>query len=398
MRALTSIQKQMKACLVFMHASRWKALWASVEAVITGKQLWLSGIGRAWPTKAQAKHRIKAIDRLLGNSHLHKELMSIYRVIADAIWQRKCHHPLVLVDVTDLRPYVCVMTASLAFDGRSIPIYQKVKSKKEISKVKTRRAFLRDLKKVLPPRQKITLVLVTDAGFQSPWFDEVEAMGWDYLGRVRHQTKFYLDGEWVTAQEIHKRAKTRAQNLGEVVFPIRNPKPRRLVLAKRRTGKNRKRLTFKKTPRKDCKDPVYRKKAKEPWLLATSLKCNPQTVVELYALRMEIEQNFRDAKNHRWGFSVIHARCRSNKRWEVLLLIGAIAILVQLSAGVAAEQLNLHHRHQANTIRTRRVLSLFFLGGLVLNSCDRKLLRSSELIAAFNSIVSKTQEIASKCD
>jgi hypothetical protein len=30
--------------------------------------------------------------------------------------------------------------------------------------------------------------VITDAGFRAPWFRAVEAMGWHWIGRVRHRT------------------------------------------------------------------------------------------------------------------------------------------------------------------------------------------------------------------
>ena len=63
------------------------------------------------------------------------------------------------------------------------------------------------------------------------------------------------------------------------------------------------------------------KSAKEPWLLATSMSANAQTVVDIYSFRMQIEQNYRDTKNHRWGWALDQRRSRSYERIEVLLLM-----------------------------------------------------------------------------
>jgi hypothetical protein len=372
-----------------MHGARWSALWSAVQAVITGKQLWLTGIGRAWPTRCLRKHGIKAIDRLLGNRFLHNETKKIYQVLFASLLKKQDIQPVLLVDITDLTPFVSTITASLALDGRSIPIYHKVIYKKENNKPRIRKAFLKELNQLLPQSKTMKYLIVTDAGFQSPWFDEVEAMGWDYLGRVGHQTKYLLDNRWVTAKELRNLAKNRAINLGNIIFPRRKPKSRRLVLAKQRISKNRKRLNCRG---KKARFPNYmhhEKRAREPWLLSTSLSCNPQQVVDLYALRMEIEQNFRDVKNHRWGWSLNHARTRCHKRWQVLLLIGTLASLIQIAAGIASEKFGLHYRHQANTIRHRRVLSLFLLGGVILNSKDHELLTPAALTKAFDCIALK---------
>ncbi len=49
-----------------------------------------------------------------------------------------------------------------------------------------------------------------------------------------------------------------------------------------------------------------------------------------------------------------------------MLLLAALAGLVLTFVGLAAEKKHLHLRYQANTIRKRRVLSLFHLGKTIL--------------------------------
>ena len=114
-----------------------------------------------------------------------------------------------------------------------------------------------------------------------------------------------------------------------------------------------------------------RASAQEPWVLATSLnECSSTHIVELYALRMQIEETFRDAKNSRWGLCLNHARCRSAHRWSVLMLLCTLASLAVTLAGLATENANLHRHYQANTVTHRRVLSLFALGMQVLRRRD----------------------------
>jgi hypothetical protein len=141
-------------------------------------------------------------------------------------------------------------------------------------------------------------------------------------------------------------------------------------------------------------DRNYRRGAHEPWVLTTSLTARPSAVVAAFALRMHIEETFRDVKNLRWGWSLRHCGSRSRNRLEALLLIGAIALLVQQIAGCAAESLELHREHQANTERRRRVLSIFVLGGLVLRGGDATRLTASALAEAFAQVRSHVREQA----
>lgn len=363
-----------------VHKSRRKAIWRAVSSLLIGGMLWLSALGRHRPGGTAEKHSIKAIDRLLGNAILYVERKLIYGALARVLLPR-LRSPIVLVDVVEIRPNVCAMSAALAFDGRAIPVYHIVRKKSYISKRQCRRTFLQGLAEVLPDGSKP--VLVTDAGFQSTWLDEVEEMGWDYVARVRHGTKFLYGNEWRSAQELHKLAKGHARSLGKVAYPKQSPKERRLVLAKARKTKGRARLNSRKRRGKTSTDRRCRKSASEPWLLATTLECAADFVVGIYALRMQIEQNYRDQKNHRWGWALDQTRTRSQSRLEILLLIASLAYAIQLSIGWAGEQEKLHHRFQANTVRDRRVISLFVLGGRLLADANRHLLTVAAIRRAF---------------
>lgn len=80
---------------------------------------------------------------------------------------------------------------------------------------------------------------------------------------------------------------------------------------------------------------------------------------------MQIEEGFRDIKNHRTGFSLSDTRTRSPQRLANLLLVGMLATLVVWLMGRLAEEKQWHYQFQANTVKTHRVLSLFYLGCLL---------------------------------
>ena len=72
-------------------------------------------------------------------------------------------------------------------------------------------------------------------------------------------------------------------------------------------------------------------------------------------------------------------------------LLGTYIGFVLTLIGIAAEQKRLHLRFQANTIRHRRVLSLFQLGTLILSAPDPPKLSQLELKTAVKLI--KAHEI-----
>ena len=97
---------------------------------------------------------------------------------------------------------------------------------------------------------------------------------------------------------------------------------------------------------------------------------------------MQIEESFRDLKNSRLGFSLEGSQTQDGKRWEVLLLIAMLAILAACLLGKAAEKKNLQYEFQANTVRTRMVLSSFFLGCQIIKK-GNIIFTKIELIEAF---------------
>jgi hypothetical protein len=303
---------------------------------------------------------------------------------------KDCRQPVILIDTMEIRQHVVSLTASLAHQGRSFPFFSIVVRSLRIKRAPSR-AFLQDLADILPKRCRP--ILITDGGFESPWFCELEQMGWDYIGRIRGQVKLRLNGKWCSCHQIHQRGSKRAQDLGMVEFPKASPRARRVVLSKKPTSGHRYTMT-RRGPGRDSNDIHYAKNAHEPLVLATSLSAKPSLVVSLYKTRMQIEQSFRDLKNLRWGWSLRHCLSRTKQRIELLLLIGAIASVVVQFIGIAAEQRNLHFRHQANTIRHRRTLSFFVLGTLIVDSGDDSLITSTALKQAISALKRKFVHLA----
>lgn len=82
-------------------------------------------------------------------------------------------------------------------------------------------------------------ILVTDAGFRVPWFRAVEALGWHFVGRVRHRAhvKFLASAQEtgrIAAKALYARASRRAVSLGEVELTKTKRLVCRLTLVRRR--------------------------------------------------------------------------------------------------------------------------------------------------------------------
>ena len=101
----------------------------------------------------------------------------------------------------------------------------------------------------------------------------------------------------------------------------------------------------------------------------------------------------RDTKNHRFGWSFKDANSKSCNRIRVLLLIAAIAMIAVTLIGQSGERYGLQRRYQANTIKKRRVLSLFFLGMWVIQHDDHTLFKKKDLLKSFREIKNKFGDI-----
>ena len=71
MRATEVLQKCLGDTLNTMHALRRRVLLRAVEVTIQGRRLTLIDLARSWPGAERIRAPLKALDRLLGNRHLH---------------------------------------------------------------------------------------------------------------------------------------------------------------------------------------------------------------------------------------------------------------------------------------------------------------------------------------
>ncbi|MCS3431501.1 IS4 family transposase, partial [Klebsiella sp. BIGb0407] len=110
-----------------------------------------------------------------------------------------------------------------------------------------------------------------------------------------------------------------------------------------------------------------RSSAKEPWLLFSSANdFKPREIMKLYSRRMQIEQNFRDEKSERFGFGLRACYSRTAGRIRVLSLLATLSTIVLWLIGYHAENKGLHLRYQANSLKSRRVISYLTLAENVL--------------------------------
>jgi len=365
MPVVTMLQRSLRTACGTIHATRLRVLWAAVDAVTRGGRLTLTGIGRTLRSQTTVKHTIKRVDRLLSNPHLHRDRALLSTALIQQVLGPQTR-PVIVVDWSDLttdRRWQ-VLRASLPVGGRALTLYDEVHPLQKLGNRRVHHAFLRTLHRFLPAG--VTPILVTDAGFRSPWFLAVAQLDWHFVGRVRNRDRVCFDpaSSWVPCKSLYAQARATPTTLGRCELVRSRPFPCRLVLVK-----------------EPCKHRIHtsvwgqkvrsghsRKQAagnREPWLLATSTALaayQATQIVAFYRTRMQIEEAFRDMKSEQYGFGLSGSHTTQRERWTMLLLIGAIAHLAVWLVGRATIQARGHYQYQANTTRKRLVLSAVTLG------------------------------------
>lgn len=341
MHASRILRQCLSTVLAPMHAARSRRLLAAVEALVTGRRLTLTDLARSWPGAILVHAPLKALDRLLSNRLLHLSVLPFQQAMANWLLPRGVR-PYVLVDWADLKGdgRWAVLRASVPMGGRALTLYEQIFPLKRMGQPKAQQEFLQQLRRVVP--KQYVPIIVTDAGFRSDWLRGVQALGWDYIGRLRNNTQVRsLRGhDWRACASLHPLATASAIDLGRHLIVKGNPLQCRLVLTTR-TRKGRDQLTRQKQPEQGRTAKKARKAAREPWLLVTSLTgrtATAQQIVAGYAKRMQIEEAFRDLKSHRYGAAFEDSLTRKSERLTVLLLLQSLASFAAWLMGLAARE------------------------------------------------------------
>jgi len=359
--------------LSWIHKTRLTALEECLLAAIDGEVLSVTGIGRSIDSNAKEKNCIKRADRLLSNPHLHLDHSNIYHAVMQ-LTVGNIQRPVILVDWSDLDPSNrhFLLRAAVALDGRSHTLYEQVHTIKTKEKPRVHKAFMKQLKSMLPANCRP--IVVTDAGFKTPWFRLVRSLGWDFIGRVRGQVMVRKNkhDNWDHVKTLYSSATTTPKFIGCLEMNRSAPFHCQMVLYKGKSkGRHKLNRAGNRAASKHSK--VHSARENEPWILATSLPISStlaKKCVRLYTTRMQIEESFRDMKSYRYGIGFSLNLSHELKRLQTLIMIAMLANLILWLLGTVAENMGEARNYQANTVKDRRVLSIIFLGKRVAN--DRR--------------------------
>jgi hypothetical protein len=398
MQLLKLLHTQFKKQLPSVHQSRINCLFQASEALLSSKKLTLTGLGRDLSNQNKPRSNIKKIDRLLGNTLLHKESLSFYKVMTSRLIKENST-PWLHIDWS----CICSLTnlyllrASLSMSGRSIVIYEESHFKKHENNHCTHKTFLNRLKSILP--KYVKPIVVTDAGFRGPWFNEILAMGWDFVGRVRNKNLVCLEGQstWHLSKFLYFGATAKPRYLGPGFLSQSHKIHAHFILYKDKK-KQRHKVNKDKTLCHSGKSIKYAKSYIEPWLLVTSLNTAAEKVVKIYHQRMRIEENIRDTKSNRYGFGLKESRTRSPERMKILLLICAITTLACWLASIISRKNGTASDFQAHSAKFTSALSNVYLGREYLRKGVR--ISGKEFKSAIKQLIRLTYQVqkeASTC-
>lgn len=367
MHALRILQQRLRDDCAGMHLKRLQALIACVAAALQVQRITITELGRALASAARPKHSIKRVDRLAANCHLQRERSSIYGAIARWLLTGNVR-PIIVIDWSDLsadRRWQ-LLRAAVPMGGRTLTLYEEVHPLRRLANPRVHRAFLRQLKALLP--QGAVPILLTDAGFRTPWFRSVSSLGWHWIGRVRNReyVRAQHSDTWIAAKSLYARARAIAQNLGLHELARSNATACRLFLVKQ-PKRHRIAKGVRGQPKRTAESRARARMNSEPWLLAAcpTLQLSAREAVNIYAQRMQIEEAFRDLKCTRYGLGFELHLSRDKARVAALLLVASLALVLLWLIGTAARAHGLQRHYQSNTRTARPVLSVLNLACLL---------------------------------
>ena len=295
-----------------IHNNRLNAILDVAQGLRDSQNLSLSAIGRNLSGPAKIKHKIKKVDRCLGNKHLYTEIYDLYAGLSFFIFEhiKYSKESPVVIDLCYLKDdrMVQMLSAQLCTKGMTLPVYQEVFGEGEL-KGKTI-SFLNQLKAIIPHDKKV--IIIMDAGFHLEWFKEIEKHGWSWICRIRQgkDLKLPYSEEWVSVTNFIPLVGNKTQAYESVLLTKKHRYPCALITTRKDHKGRHQKISRNQTSSKIANG-TYAKAAKEPWLLRTNLSLQDykaSDVVTLYSKRMQIEEAFRAIKSHQFGLSARYVR------------------------------------------------------------------------------------------
>lgn len=364
MSAIGFLHKTLSNALPTMHTKRLAALCEAVKSSLMGAKVSITDLGRHVTGSAHTKHKIKRMDRLVGNEHIAYERESVYGVIASLLL-KNIARPIILIDWSELCPNQehHVLRAALAVGGRALTLFEMVYPRTLLGNRKVQIDFLNKLSSFLSENQ--IPIIVADAGFRVPFYQAVELKRWHWVGRIRNRDyiSFINENRFFSALSLYSRANIKARFLGEIQWTQTKALGALLVLVKA-VKKIRVHKTKLNTKSQSAHSKKQAKREAEPLLLVYSRSLSllsAQKIVSVYQTRMQIEENFRDTKSDGLGVGVSNANRVTLQRRSILLLIAALTQFILWMTGQQIKESEIEKRFRVNSRSKTPSYSVIFL-------------------------------------
>jgi hypothetical protein len=262
------------------------------------------------------RHTLKRIGRFLANPRVDRR--RFYQNLVAYVWPRVAHWPIVPISIdwtyNEKRHPWQSLVASIPIRGRGLPLlvwsFRKDDFGASLSQPQVERAFLRELRRILPHEARV--VILADRGFGHGkllrWIKE--ELGFEFLIRLPYSRTVLLDGRPCLLGDL-------AVARGQVLCW------HRVLLAKQHYMLARLVITR----------PHVQKKGMDPWILASSLPWSAQRLIALYAKRMLIEEDIRSAKSLLYWKD---CRIRKEEHYRQFMLWVVATMVVAALIGFAA--------------------------------------------------------------
>lgn len=397
MRAFQMVLQKMGRYLPSTSKRLRDSLLQTLQAAVRARNLSMTEVAHQLPGTGGLKHKVKTLWRRFRQLGQPGVLQPLWRALAHALLEGVTH-PVLLVDWSALNQQESLLCCMVAHEGRALPLYFAHYPTEDFGKPAVEHAFLRKLLREIVP-QDCHPLLAADAGFRSPWFNEVTRLGGHYIGRLGPKVQLQPQAShselWVEAPALGLAGGASPEELGLYWVCKGKPVLRRVVRC-RRPSQRLPSQQRRPSKGRNTKQNKHRNMAKMGYVLVTSLtreQADAAQVVALYDRRMQLEELLRTLKSERYGLGASASQSHRRDRLAVVFWLAALLCVVLQCVGVVAYQQGWHKRYQTNTTKDRRVLAAITLGRRILLHHDQRALSHNRLEQAFSLI----PQMAERC-
>ena len=298
-----------------LRGSQQKTLAFFVDALLAAQDVRLAEMAReaAAQNEGRVRYTLKRLWRFLRNHRFSDDVIT--QGLGEWLWPRFVRWSKIPISIdwthNEKRDRWATLAASVTLNGRGIPLmmwsFRKADYDQHLSRNHCEEKFVNQLLRLLPRDDRI--VLIADRGFARVsflrWLDDAQNV--DYIIRVPRTSK-------VSSRRYNGRLKElsvangECYSLGQVEYTDKAALPLNQIIVARE--------------QQDSQEP-------DPWFLATNLSLRATTVTKLYARRMVIEEDFREAKSRLdWSDSRIRKLKHYRRLTTLIMVVLVFAALV----------------------------------------------------------------------